>query len=94
MGTLADDSKPRFAYALSNQKQHKFVAASETALAPGNHVVRVKFQYAGGGLGKGGTAILLADEKEVAKVDVPETLSEEDQQKLREAIGKVMMGGH
>ena len=69
-----DDSKPRFAYALSNQKEHKFVAAADTALAPGNHVVRVKFQYAGGGAGKGGTAILLVDEKEVAKVAVPATL--------------------
>jgi arylsulfatase A-like enzyme len=137
-----DDSKPRFAYALSNQKEHKFVAASDTALAPGNHVVRVKFQYAGGGVGKGGTAILLVDEKEVAKVAIPATLfarfsldetfdvgedtgtplvedyaakmpyqftgtlkrfavvlepeklSEEDQKKLRDALGAVLMGGH
>jgi hypothetical protein len=137
-----DDSKPRFAYALSNQKEHKFVAAADTALAPGNHVVRVKFQYAGGGAGKGGTAILLVDEKEVAKVAIPATLfarfsldetfdvgedtgtpvveeyaakmpyefngtlkrfavvlepeklSEEDQQKLRDALGAVLMGGH
>ena len=136
-----DDSKPRFAYALSNQKEQKFVAASNTALTPGNHVVRVKFQYAGGGAGKGGTAMLLVDEKEVAKVSVPATLfarfsldetfdvgedtgtplvedyaakmpyefngtlkrfavvlepeklSEEDQQKLRDALGAVLMGG-
>ena len=69
-----DDGKPRFAYALSNQPQHKFRAASDQSLTPGNHVVRVAFKYAGGGVGKGATAVLLVDEKQVAQVQIPQTL--------------------
>jgi len=68
-----DNGKPRFAYALSNQPAHKFRFASEQALTPGNHVVRVRFQYAGGGIGKGATATLLVDEKQVGQISVPQT---------------------
>jgi arylsulfatase len=70
-----DNSKPRFAYALSNQPAHKFRLASDRALAPGNHVVRVRFNYAGGGIGKGATATLLVDEKEVGHVSIPQTVA-------------------
>ena len=70
-----DNGKPRFAYALSNQPAHKFRLASDQALAPGNHVVRVRFKYAGGGIGKGATAILLVDEKEVAHGSIPQTVA-------------------
>jgi arylsulfatase len=68
-----DNGKPRFAYALSNQPAHKFRVASDQALAPGDHVVRVAFKYAGGGIGKGATASLLVDEKQVAQVSIPQT---------------------
>jgi arylsulfatase len=70
-----DNGKPRFAYALSNQPAHKFRVASDQALAPGNHVVRVAFKYAGGGIGKGATAILLVDEKQVGQVSIPQTVA-------------------
>src|SRR5262245_31338027 len=40
---LLMDSKPVFAYALSNQPQHKFKAASNQPLTPGNHIIRAKF---------------------------------------------------
>jgi arylsulfatase len=70
-----DNGKPRFAYALSNQPAHKFHVASNQALAPGNHVVRVRFNYAGGGIGKGATATLLVDEKEVGQVSIPQTVA-------------------
>jgi arylsulfatase A-like enzyme len=73
-GLWLDESTPHFAYALSNQKQHKFRVASKTALSPGNHVIRVAFKYAGGGVGKGGTATLLIDEKAVGEVAIPQTL--------------------
>ena len=69
-----DEGKPRFAYALSNQPQHKFRAESDQILTPGNHVIRVAFKYAGGGVGKAATAVLLVDEKQVAQVQVPQTL--------------------
>jgi len=68
-----DNGKPRFAYALSNQPAHKFRVASDQSLAAGNHVVRVKFKYAGGGIGKGATATLLVDEKQVAQASIPQT---------------------
>jgi arylsulfatase len=70
-----DNGKPRFAYALSNQPAHKFRVASNQALTPGDHVVRVRFTYAGGGIGKGATATLLVDEKQVGQVSIPQTVA-------------------
>jgi arylsulfatase len=73
-GLWLADGRPQFAYALSNQPVHKFRVASDQRLSPGNHLVRVKFQYDGGGLGKGGTATLFVDEKQVAQGRIPQTL--------------------
>jgi hypothetical protein len=70
---LMQDGKPQFAYAFSNQPDHKSVVTSDQPLAPGNHILRVKFEYEGGGIGKGATATLLADEKEVGQVKIPRT---------------------
>jgi arylsulfatase A-like enzyme len=71
---LLMDGKPMFAYALSNQPQHKYRVASDQPLAPGNHIIRVKFAYDGGGIGKGATATLLVDEKQVAEGKIPMTV--------------------
>jgi arylsulfatase len=71
---LLMDGKPMFAYALSNQPDHKFIVASDQRLPVGNHIVRVKFEYDGGGIGKGGTATLLVDEKQVAQGRIPQTI--------------------
>ena len=71
---LLKDSKPEFVYALSNQPEHKFRIASDQALSPGNHVVRIKFDYDGGGIGKGATGTLLVDEKQVAQGKIPQTI--------------------
>jgi arylsulfatase len=71
---LMSDSKPEFVYALSNQPQHKFRVASDEAVPPGNHVVRVDFAYDGGGIGKGGTATLRLDGQQVAQGRIPQTL--------------------
>ena len=73
-GLWLDRSTPHFAYALSNQPKNKFRMASTEALVPGHHVVRVAFKYAGGGVGKGATATLLVDEKQVAQVAIPQTV--------------------
>src|SRR5262249_25880300 len=56
---LVQDGKPLFAYAYSNQPAQKFRVASDQSLAPGNHVIRVKLEYDGGGIGKAATATLL-----------------------------------
>jgi hypothetical protein len=43
-------------------------------LPPGKHTVVVDFKYDGPGLGKGGTATLLVDGKEVAYGNIPRTI--------------------
>jgi hypothetical protein len=71
---LLMDSKPMFAYAMSNQPQHKYRVAADQPLAPGNHIIRAKFAYDGGGIGKGATVTLLVDEKPVAESKIPQTI--------------------
>jgi len=71
---LLQDSKPEFVYALSNQPQHKFRIASDQAIPPGNHLVRFKFEYDGGGIGKGATGTLFVDEKQVNQGKIPQTI--------------------
>ena len=73
-GLWLDESKPQFTYALSNQPNHKFRVTSNEPLSPGHHVVRVAFKYEGGGVGKGGTATLFVDEKQVGQGSIPQTL--------------------
>jgi len=50
-----------------------FYAESSSALPPGEHQVRMEFAYAGGGLGKGGTASLFVDGKKVGEGRVAAT---------------------
>ena len=50
-----------------------FYAESSSALPPGDHQVRMEFAYAGGGLGKGGTASLYVDGKKVGEGKVGAT---------------------
>jgi arylsulfatase A-like enzyme len=52
--------------------QH-FFAESEGKIPAGQHQVRMEFAYAGGGLGKGGTATLYVDGKEVGQGAVKAT---------------------
>jgi arylsulfatase len=51
----------------------QFYAESSDALSPGEHQVRMEFAYAGGGLGKGGTASLYVDGKKVGECTVTAT---------------------
>jgi arylsulfatase len=71
---LVNDSKPEFVYAMSNQPQDKFQVASDMALSSGNHAIRFNFKYDGGGLGKGATGTLFADEKQVAQGRIERTI--------------------
>lgn len=73
-GLLLQDSKPEFAYALSNQPEHKFRFASSQPIPAGNHVVRIAFRYDGGGYGKGATGVLFVDEKQVAEARIPRSI--------------------
>lgn len=71
---LMQDGKPQFAYAFSNQPEHKFVVTSAQPLAAGHHIIRVKFDYDGGGIGKGAMATLLVDEKQVGQAKISRTV--------------------
>src|SRR5713101_6264069 len=53
----------------------QFYAESSDVLPPGEHQVRMEFAYAGGGLGKGGTATLYTDGKQVGQGTVGATLA-------------------
>ena len=52
---------------------HHFFAESEGKIPAGEHQVRMEFAYAGGGLGKGGTATLYVDGKKVGEGKVAAT---------------------
>jgi arylsulfatase len=70
---LMVDSKPEFAYAVSNQPEHKYRIVSDQALSPGNHAVRFNFKYDSGGVGKGATGTLFVDGKQVAQERIERT---------------------
>jgi len=64
--------KPTFHYNLVGVQ--RTTVASPDKLAPGKHTVMVDFKYEGPGLGKGGTALLLVDGKEVVDGYIPRTI--------------------
>lgn len=70
---LVMDGKPMFAYAFSNQAQHKYVVKSTEALTPGKHEVKFEFAYDGGGIGKGGTGTLFIDGRKVGEGRIEQT---------------------
>jgi arylsulfatase len=61
----AKGGKLKYCYNLLGIQQ--FYAESSGPLTPGDHQVRMEFAYAGGGLGKGGTASLYVDGKKVGE---------------------------
>jgi arylsulfatase A-like enzyme len=67
----AKGGKLKYCYNLLGIQQ--FYAESSSALPPGDHQVRMEFAYAGGGLGKGGTASLFVDGKKVGEGKVGAT---------------------
>jgi arylsulfatase len=67
----AKGGKLKYCYNLLGIQQ--FYAESGDPLPPGEHQVRMEFAYAGGGLGKGGTASLYVDGKKVGEGTVAAT---------------------
>lgn len=63
---------PVFHYNFLNLKQYDI--ASPQALSPGKHTLVVDFAYDGGGMGKGGTATLSVDGKQVASGKIDKTV--------------------
>jgi arylsulfatase len=67
----AKGGKLKYCYNLLGIDQ--FYAESANVLPAGDHQVRMEFAYAGGGLGKGGTATLFIDGKQVGQGKVAAT---------------------
>jgi arylsulfatase A-like enzyme len=67
----AKAGKLKYCYNLLGIQQ--FFAESESTIPSGEHQVRMEFTYAGGGLGKGGTAALYIDGKKVGEGKVAAT---------------------
>jgi len=73
-GLLLMDGKPEFAYAFSQQPQHKYRIVSNEKLAPGKHTIKFAFQYDGPGFGKSGTGTLSVDGQQVAQGKIERTI--------------------
>ena len=68
---LTEDGRPAYCYNLFGLE--RFKAYGSEPLAPGEHQVRMEFDYDGGGVGKGGTATLYVDGEEVGSGRVDNT---------------------
>jgi arylsulfatase len=69
---LTPDGRPAYCYILFGLQ--RFKAIGEQPLAEGQQQIRVEFDYDGGGVGKGGTATLYLDGREVASKRVDATV--------------------
>jgi len=65
------DGKPRYCYNLLGLQ--RFYVDSDAEVPPGTHQVRMEFDYAGPGLGKGGTVTLYLDGVEIGQGEVAGT---------------------
>lgn len=72
VGLYVLDGKPVFVYNLCDVERYRVEGPDQ--LAPGKHVVTLDFNYAGGGLGKGGTATLSVDGNKVDSTEFPRTI--------------------
>ncbi|MFL5442508.1 MAG: hypothetical protein ACJ79W_25420, partial [Myxococcales bacterium] len=71
LGLYVLEGRPVFHY--NTVGIFRYTVAGKDKLAPGAHTLLVDFKYDGGGVGKGGTATLLVDGKEVAKGRIERT---------------------
>jgi arylsulfatase len=69
----AKDGKLKYCYNLGGLQY--FYVESDAPVPPGEHQVRMEFEYAGGGLGKGGTVRLYTDGRKVGEGTVGATLA-------------------
>jgi hypothetical protein len=67
----AKDGKPKYCYNFYGLNRYTVEGTSK--IPPGQHQVRMEFEYDGGGLAKGGTVTLYLDGKEVGAGRVDQT---------------------
>jgi arylsulfatase len=72
IGLYLKGGKPVFHYNLAGVA--RYTVAGPAKLAPGKHVILLDFKYDGGGFGKGGTATLKVDDKQVAQGRIERTI--------------------
>jgi arylsulfatase len=72
VGLYVHEGRPVFHYNLAGVE--RYTLAGEDKLAPGRHVITLDFNYAGGGVGKGGQATLTVDGDPVASQKLPRTI--------------------
>ena len=65
------DGRPTYEYNFATQKRYKVTGSK--ALQPGPNVIRMEFQYDGGGLGKGGVASLFLDDQKIGEGRIEKT---------------------
>jgi arylsulfatase len=65
------DSKPEFTYNFLGLE--RYVVSSPEKISKGPVVVKLDFIYDGGGLGKGGEATIIVNDKAIAKARVEKT---------------------
>jgi arylsulfatase len=68
----AKDARPAYCYNLFGLQ--RFKAYGDRPIPPGEHQLRLEFEYDGGGLGKGGTAALYLDGTKVGETRVAATV--------------------
>ncbi|RPD39785.1 arylsulfatase [Chitinophaga barathri] len=69
---MIKDRKPQFVYNWLQEQLTPIIGKS--TLAPGKHVLRFEFAYDGGGRGKGGKGVLLADDQPVGEARIEKTV--------------------
>jgi len=69
---MMQQGKPVFHYNFVNLAHYNIAAPN--ALAPGKHKIVVSFKYDDGGIGKGGTATISVDGRQVAQGRVEKTI--------------------
>jgi arylsulfatase len=67
-----DKGKPVFHYSSCDVAPYE--VAGRDALTPGKHIIKMDFVYDGGGIGKGGTAAISVDGREVAQGRIEKTV--------------------
>jgi arylsulfatase len=67
----AHNGKLKYCYNLAGV--HHYFVESADVMPAGRHQVRMEFAYAGGGLGKGGKAVLFVNGQQVGQGDIPMT---------------------
>jgi arylsulfatase len=72
-GLYVKDGMPVFHYNLAGVARYE--ARANEKLAPGKHTIAMRFQYGGGGPGKGGVATLSVDGRKAAEARVERTIA-------------------